>query len=255
MSGSASNSDPGRQDPLVLGTKVLRPRQQVEEALRRAVLDGKLQTGDRLPAETELARQFSVSRPTIREALSALEAHGLVRKVPGAGGGSYVQAVDHTALGQVVQESMHNLLRLGSVSYEEVAMVRQHLEIPSAILATKHRTKADLDELNEILKEQKSRTVADPLIAELDARFHTAIARMSGNRVLASLVYALHRESEPVGYLDLSAKVGKDTFTQHERIVRAITEHDEQAVEEAITAHLTYVREHLRQHIAQAAKD
>lgn len=235
--------------PPILGRKVLRPRQQVEEALRKAVLDGQLHTGDRLPAETELARQFSVSRPTIREALSALESQGLIRKVPGAGGGSFVQAVDHKALGQVVQESMHNLLRLGSVSYDEVAIVRQHLEVPSATLAAQHRTQADLDELDAILKEQRKRTVDDPLIAELDAQFHTAIARMSGNRVLASLVYALHRESEPVGYLDLSPEVGRDTFLQHQKIVHAIAEQNEADAEQAITEHLTYLRGHLRDHV------
>ena len=232
-----------------LGHRVLRPRQQVEAALRKAVLDGQLSTGDRLPPETELARQFSVSRPTIREALSALESQGLIRKVPGAGGGSFVQTVDHNALGQLVQESMHNLLRLGSVSYEEVAIVRQHLEVPSVALAAANRTEEDVAELRRILEEQKSRSVDDPLIAELDAQFHTAIARMSGNRVLASLVYALHRESEPVGYLELSPAVGRETYLQHQRIVKAIASGDVQAGEAAITEHLTYLRGHLRGHV------
>jgi len=244
-----SNSSIGTQpQPQILGQKVLRPRQQVEDALRKAVLDGQLQTGDRLPPETELARQFSVSRPTIREALSALETQGLIRKVPGAGGGSFVQAVDHTAFGQVVQESMHNLLRLGSVSVNEVAMVRQHLEVPAAILAAEHRTDADLKELRAILAEQKRRTVDDPMVSELDAQFHVAIARMSGNRILASLVYALHRESEPVGHLDLSPELGRDTFAQHQRIVKAIADQDPEAAEHAITEHLGYLRAHFRQH-------
>ena len=242
------NPNGGRVESPILGQKVLRPRQQVEAALRKAVLDGQLKTGDRLPPESELARQFSVSRPTIREALSALESQNLIRKVPGAGGGSFVQAVDHTALGQVVQESMHNLLRLGSVSFDEVAMVRQHLEVPSAALASKNRTEEDLDELRHLLAEQKRRTVDDPMIAELDAQFHIAIARMSGNRILASLVYALHRESEPVGYLNLSPEVGRDTFAQHQRIVKAIADQDTEAAEAAITEHLTYLRRHIRQH-------
>jgi len=237
----------------ILGQKVLRPRQQVEDALRKAVLDGQLKTGDRLPAETELARQFSVSRPTIREALSALETQGLIRKVPGAGGGSFVQAVDHTALGQVVQESMHNLLRLGSVSYQEVAMLRQFLEVPSVGLAAQNRTDDDVQELRRILSEQKVRTVDDPMIAELDAQFHVSIARMSGNRVLAAFVYALHRESEPVNYLDLSPEVGRDTFAQHANIVKAIAEQDTEAAEAAITEHLTYLRGHFKEYAAAAA--
>ncbi len=236
----------------IIGQKVLRPRQQVEESLRKAILSGQLRSGERLPPETELARQFSVSRPTIREALSALESQGLISKVPGAGGGSFVQTVDHHALGQVVQESMHNLLQLGSVNFGEVSMVRQYLEIPAASLAARNRTDEDLEELKNIIEEQRTRSVDDPLIADLDARFHVAIARMSGNRILASLVYALHSESEPVAYLDLSPDVGRETFAQHVAIVKAIAAQDPDAAKDAVTEHLTYLREHIKNHVEQA---
>ncbi|MFT4288271.1 FadR/GntR family transcriptional regulator [Nocardioides sp.] len=235
----------------VIGQKVLRPRQQVEESLRKAILSGQLRSGERLPPETELARQFSVSRPTIREALSALETQGLINKVPGAGGGSFVQTVDHHALGQVVQESMHNLIQLGSVNFNEVSLVRQYLEIPAASLAARNRTDEDVAELKDIIDEQRSRSVDDPLIADLDARFHIAIARMSGNRILASLVYALHSESEPVAYLDLSPDVGRQTFAQHVAIVKAITVQDPEAAQAAVTEHLTYLREHIKNHVDQ----
>lgn len=245
------SSDASRNtDTPVLGQKVLRPRQQVEEALRKAVLDGDLKIGDRLPPETELARQFCVSRPTVREALSSLESQGLIRKIPGAGGGSFVQPVDHRALGQVLQESMHNLLRLGGVTFDEVAAVRQHLEIPSVVLAALDRTEEQLEELHTLLEEQKHRTVDDPMIAELDARFHITIARMSGNRVLAALIYALHRESEPVSYLELSPEMGRESFLQHQRIVKAIEERDPQEAEESIKDHLAYLRINIRQHVA-----
>ena len=239
--------------PPLLGQKVLRPRQQVENALRQAVLDGTLATGARLPAETELARQFAVSRPTIREVLSALATQGLIRKIPGAGGGSFVQPVDHMALGQVVQESMHNLLRLGTVSYDEVAMVRQHLEVPAVVLASQNRNSEEIAELRAIIQEQKTRSVDDPEVPDLDAQFHTAIARMSGNRVLASLVYALHRESEPVSYLDLSPEVGRTTVRQHVKILDAIVDQDQARAEDAIKTHLTYLREHIKAAVAAGA--
>jgi len=248
MSQSSDDSDRSAAAP-VLGQKVLRPRQQVEEALRRAVLDGKLKIGDRLPSETELARQFSVSRPTVREALSSLQSQGLIRKTPGAGGGSFVQPVDHRALGQVLQESMHNLLRLGGVNFDEVAAVREHLEVPAVVLATLDRTDDQLAELHRILKEQKHRTVDDPMIAELDAKFHITIARMSGNRVLAALIYALHRESEPVSYLELSPEMGRESYAQHQRIVTAIENQDPEEGERAIRDHLAYLRTRIRKHV------
>lgn len=250
MNSGSTNKGRGQARTSALGQPVLRPRQQVEETLRKAVLDGQLHTGDRLPAEAELARQFAVSRPTIREALSALESQGLIRKVPGAGGGSFVQAVDHNALGQVIHESMHNLLKLGGVSFEEISMVRRQLEVPSVRLAALNRTDEDLATLQEIVREELSRSVNDPMIAELDAQFHTTIARMSGNRVLASLMHALHRSSEPLDYLDLSQEVGRETVAQHQRILKAISSKDATAGEAAITEHLDYLRSHPRENNA-----
>jgi DNA-binding FadR family transcriptional regulator len=178
--------------------------------------------------------------------LSVLGNEGLIRKVPGGGGGSFVQPVDHYSLGEVLRESMHNLLKLGTVSFEEVAMVRQYLEVPSAVLAAANRTDADVAELRNIVRQEKTRTVDDPSVPELDAQFHTAIARVSGNRVLASLVYALHRETEPVSYLDLSPEVGRKTVAQHQKIINAIIDMDSAAAEASIIAHLTYLRKHIK---------
>ena len=143
-------------------------------------------------------------------------------------------------------------LALGSVSFDEVAMVRQFLEVPSVELAALNRSEDSLAELRGILKEQKSRSVDDPKIADLDAQFHIAIASMSGNRVLASLVYALHSESEPVAYLELSPEFGKESYKQHARIVEAIADQDPVAGREAITTHLTFLRGHIKSNMDAA---
>ncbi|MBV6756691.1 FadR/GntR family transcriptional regulator [Rhodococcus opacus] len=225
-----------------LGSRVMRPRQQVEESLRNAVLNGELRNGERLPSESELARQFGVSRPTIREALSALEQQGMIRKVPGAGGGSFVRPVDHHSLGEVLQESLRNLLRLGNITYEEVAFVRQQLEAPSAALAAENRSDAELAELRNIVQQQKELSVDDPDVPGLDAKFHSLIAQMSGNRILGALVYALHRETEPMNYLNLKPEVGRETVKQHQKITRAIQNQDAVAAETAIIDHLAYLR-------------
>jgi DNA-binding FadR family transcriptional regulator len=228
-----------------IGTKVLRPRQQVEDQIKAAILSGALRSGERLPAEAELARQFEVSRTTVREALRSLSTQNLISKVPGAGGGSFVRSIDHQSLRTVLVDSVHNLLALGSIDFEEVANVRQHLEVPAARLAAVHRSPEDLEGLREIVGLQRSISVDDPRVPGLDEQFHGAIARASGNRVLASFVSALHIETEPVHYLDLSPEVGRTTVRQHQRIVRAIADQDPDAAEAAIIEHLTYLRKHL----------
>lgn len=215
-----------------------------------AILSGELKSGDMLPPEAELARQFNVSRTTLREALRSLTTQGLIYKIPGSRGGNFVQSVDHHSLGSVVIDSVHNLLKLGSIEFAEVAEVRQYLEVPSVRLAAINRTEEDLKRLRDIVGRQKSASVDSPEVPELDAQFHSLIAQASGNRVLASFVAALHHETEPVHYLDLSPEVGRTTVRQHSAIVEAIAAKDPDAAEAAIVEHLTYLRRHLATHVS-----
>ncbi len=228
-----------------IGTKVLRPRQQVEDQIKAAILSGALLPGARLPGEIELGRQFAVSRTTVREALRSLSTQNLISTTPGAGGGSFVRSIDHSALRRALVDSVHNLLAVGSIEFEEVAIVRQHLEIPAVRLAAEHRTAEDLAELHQVVALQKSISVEDPRVPTLDEQFHGAIARASGNRVLAAFVSALHIQTEPVRYLDLSPEVGRTTVRQHQRIVRAIADRRADEAELAMVEHLTYLREHI----------
>lgn len=238
----------GRQAKLI-GQKVLRPREQVEERIRVAILSGELKTGDLLPPEAELARQFNVSRTTVREALRSLTTQRLIYKVPGSRGGNFVQLIDHHSLGSAVIDSVHNLLTLGSIEFTEVAEVRQYLEVPAVRLAAANRSVEDLERLRDIVSRQKAASVDDPEVPKLDEQFHTLIAQASGNRVLASFVSALHHETEPVHYLDLSPEVGRSTVRQHKAIVDAIADRDADAAESAIVKHLTYLRKHLSAHV------
>lgn len=231
-----------------IGQAVLRPRQQVEETIKAAILSGELKSGEMLPPEAELARQFNVSRTTLREALRVLTSQHLINKVPGARGGNFVQSVDFRSLGTVMTEAVDNLITIGSIRFDEVADVRQQLEVPSVRLAAVNRSNEDLAKLSEIVRKQKSASVDDPEIPDLDRQFHTLIAQASGNRVLASFIAALHHATEPVHYLNLSPEVGRETVRQHAAILRAIKSQDPDAGEKAIVAHLTYLRRHILAH-------
>lgn len=209
------------------------------------ILSGELETVDLLPPETELARQFNVSRTTVREALRSLTTQRMINKVPGSRGGNFVQRIDYNSLGSAVIDSVHNLLAIGSIDFTEVAEVRQHLEVPAVRLAAANRSDEDLERLRDIVRRQKAASVDDPEVPKLDEQFHTLIAQASGNRVLASFVSALHHETEPVHYLDLSPEVGRATVRQHKAIVDAIDKQDSAAAEVAIIKHLTYLRKHL----------
>ncbi|GAA5149581.1 FadR/GntR family transcriptional regulator [Pseudonocardia eucalypti] len=209
------------------------------------IFSGELRGGEKLPPEGELARQFGVSRTTVREALRSLATEGLISKTPGIKGGSFVQQVDYQSLGTLLRDSLHHRLQLGCLRPDELAMVRQYLEVPAARLAAEHRSATDLSTLRQIVARQKTISVDDPEVPDLDSRFHRTIAAASGNRVLAAFVHALHSETEPLHYLDLSPDVGRETVRQHQKIVKTIAAEDADAAEAAVVEHLSYLRAHL----------
>lgn len=235
----ATNEDALGFQPL----PVRRLRQQVEVQIREAIASRSLAEGDKLPSEAELAKMFSVSRSTVREALRSLDAAGLIEKVPGAAGGSFVRSVDYATFGELIGDSMEILLQLGNADMEEVLRVRGLLEVPSCRLAAEHRTQEDLDRLHEILDAQRTSKVDDPRVPGLDIEFHSAVARASGNRVLAALIYGLHRGTRPVERMTLSKEAGHDTVVQHLALTKAIEEKNADAAEVAIDEHLHYLQQ------------
>jgi len=227
-------------DPL----PVLRPRQQVENQLRKAILNGTFQNGDRLPSEMELAAQFKVSRATVREALRGLAEGGLISKVPGANGGSFVQLLDHHTLTDLVSERMTNILDLGSLEHREVAQFRDLLEVPSARMAAANRTDKDLAILRAIIEREKVVEVSDPTVATLNAEFHSAVALASGNRVVSAFVTALHRVAHPLAFIDTDEAVGQGAVRHHIEIYRAIEQKQPEQAAERMRNHLAFLNEH-----------
>ena len=108
--------------------------------IREAILRGDFSQGDKLPSETDLAQQFGVSRPTVREALGSLVTAGLIRKIPGVAGGSFVNSVTPDSLSSMLGESMDNIVRLGSLDIDELTAMRHVLEVPAASWAAESRS-------------------------------------------------------------------------------------------------------------------
>ncbi|MFC9220593.1 FadR/GntR family transcriptional regulator [Streptomyces hygroscopicus] len=229
--------------------QVMRPRDQVEQQIRDAILEGHFAQGEKLPPETELARQFGVSRPTVREALGALVSAGLIRKIPGMAGGSFVNTVTPDSLSRMLSESVDTILRLGALDVLELTEVRRVLEVPAARMAAQHRTESQLDELRSVVERQRTTTIDDPGIPGYDLAFHTTIGQASGNRLLAAFIAAVHDATHPAQYLDVTKEVGRRTVKQHMAILTAIESGDEEAAAEAMQSHLDYV---LRYSTAQA---
>lgn len=203
---------------------------------------GDFAQGERLPPETELAVQFGVSRPTVREALGSLVTAGLIRKIPGVAGGSFVNSVTTDSLSAMLSESMGTIVRLGTLDLGELTAMRQVLEVPAAAEAAQRRTEQELAHLQTIVDRQKETTIDDPDVVDLDLDFHTTIARASGNRLLAAFIAAIHETTRPAQYLCVTPEVGRSTVKQHLAILAAIREGSAADAATAMRQHLEFVQ-------------
>ena len=95
-----------------------------------------------------------------------------------------------------------------------------------------------------IVERQRLTTVDDPHVAGNDVGFHTTIGRASGNRLLAALVSAVHTAASPVGFLRITAEVGRTTVRQHMAILSAVEAGDDAGAAAAMSLHLHYVPRH-----------
>ena len=138
---------------------------QVLTAMESMIRSGKWKVGDRIPAEAELARAFSVSHNTIREALQSLIHMGMLEARPGDG--TYVMASDRFAV------AVSNRLKESELP-----------QILEARLAAVKRTDEDLKELENALKDCHGRVRQG---IEDDMLFHAAVARATHNPVLSEL--------------------------------------------------------------------
>lgn len=156
---------------------------QVREQLEEMIVERRLQPGDRLPAERELARQFGVSRTVVREAVRSLMATGLLEVRSGSG--TIVRAPTAAA----VSQSMALFLRAGhpELDYRKVLEVRSILEVEIAGLAAERRTDEDIARMEQILEETLNATNRE-IYVKIDIAFHSALAQATHNEMFSLLL-------------------------------------------------------------------
>src|SRR3979411_2630201 len=153
--------------------------------IRQAIMSGQYQPGDRLPTEREMAQQFGVSRVTVRDALRALEANGLVRVKVGGQGGPYVSTPDIALLSDSIGTHLH----LRGTSFQHLAEARRALERTAARLAAQRAPPDDLAALEAAIQgPMRPPHSSDTAASSLD--FHTALVIASHNQALLAMFQA-----------------------------------------------------------------
>src|SRR4051794_1615457 len=157
---------------------------KVAAEIRAHVSRARLRPGDRLGREEDLARQFGVSRPTLREALRLLSSTHLVRASKGRGGGIFVAATPEEGIGRNVSATVASMLAANSIDFDELIETRMLMEVPLAGLAAQRAGPDDVEALEEILREADGRPNG---LEEADGRLHSMIGEIAGNRLTAAL--------------------------------------------------------------------
>jgi DNA-binding FadR family transcriptional regulator len=153
---------------------------EVVDRLKADIDSGTWKSGEKIPAEPELMKRYGVGRSTVREAIKTLAMSGLLKVQQGSG--TFVN--NHF-------EDMTIEQRLRRADFDDINAVRFLLEKEIVNLATQQHTEAQLAEIAANLERRKQAIQAEnaEACAEADISFHMAIARASGNPVLADLYF------------------------------------------------------------------
>ena len=204
---------------------------QIADQIRGLIKSGEFPAGSRLPPERDLARQLGVSRPSVREALIALEVEGMVEVRIGSG--IYVLAGTATLPANGPD----------AAGPFELLRARYVIESECAALAAKSAKKAHLHALEEALTEM-DRDLADgrqPLPA--DRLFHLRIAEATGNGALVAVVKMLWEERMGPLYKQLEHHYDEPglwhaAIAEHRGVLKAIVAHDGVAARTMMQRHL-----------------
>ena len=139
-------------EPLFRAPKQNRIFRDVVDQIQDAIIDGRLKTGDKLPAERELKDLLKTSRSTLCEALRVLEQKGLIEIKLGVGGGSVVRSVTTDQ----VTESLDLLIRSQKISLAHLADFREGVEGEVVAIAARTASETDLRNLERLLKKAKT---------------------------------------------------------------------------------------------------
>jgi DNA-binding FadR family transcriptional regulator len=222
----------------------LRSSEVVANRIREFVLTERLAPGDRLGREEDLAREFGVSRPTLREALRLLSSEHLIRASKGPGGGIFVAATPEQGIGMSVSASVSTMLNANSIGLDELLETRLLLEVPLAGLAAQRADERDIEALKALVEEVEQGADDLERITALDARVHHLIGQIADNRLAGAFTRWIVDVLQPrLAEVIQPAVVESVVAGQHRDLLVAIARGDPVAAERAMREHLVYLRD------------
>ena len=208
---------------------------KVAAAIGARILSRALSAGERLPPETELARQFGVNRSTVREALRELESRGLLWRAPG----SKRMSVSRPGRASIAA-GVGDALLLHDVTVREVWEALTVIEPPLARLAARAHSAADLELLRTAMAAFRAAPADRSAAAHAAAEVFRAIGSAAHNPVLALAQEPLLRLLEPSlrGMMGQLPQARTRIVSAHERLAEALGARDAEAAESWMARHV-----------------
>jgi GntR family transcriptional repressor for pyruvate dehydrogenase complex len=206
--------------------------QQIADRVRERIVSAEYAVGSKLPPERDLAQQLGVSRPSLREALIALEIDGSVEIRMGSGVYVCQPALQRNGRPAPMGESPAELMQ-----------ARAAVEGAVMVIACANATPEGLARVKESIEAMRADIAAGQDVLEHDREFHVRVAEMSGNSVLVSLVGTLFDERRsPLASAMRDRLENLPTFEaalfEHEQIYRALLSRDPLAAQAAMRSHI-----------------
>ena len=212
--------------------------QDVVEQIQNAIISGKLEPGEKLPAERELKDLFNTSRGTLREALRVLEQKGLIEIKLGVAGGAIVKRMD----AGIMIESLALLIRSGEVSLAHLAEFRIKIEGSLVELAASRATDDDIKELEKLWAKAKTfyKDHDWESFLKTDEKMHTYIGIMTRNPVFQFVQKTIHDNIHLYyhEYLPMNKERTLENLMDFRKIIDAMKENDAKKASEIIIDHV-----------------
>ncbi len=217
---------------------------EIVEQIQSLIKEGKLKPGDKLPPERILAEKLGVSRPPLREAISALEILGIIES-RGGKGNIIKNTFNSTSYTQQVKELEKE------ESPFELLEARKVIETEIAGLAAKKATLEDIEDIEEALDKMKNSLSDIPRAMEFDIQFHIAIAKAAHNSILFQMMNYLADGLKASLWVNIKEKSWalpdhpQKYLEEHTKLFEAIKKGDKKLARRTMHSHLADVEEDL----------
>jgi GntR family transcriptional regulator, transcriptional repressor for pyruvate dehydrogenase complex len=210
--------------------------QIIIEQIQNMILSGQLKTGDKLPPERQLIEMLKVGRPALREALKSLEVVGLIEKKHGQG--NYITSNMESSF----YKPLSLAFKLNNGNIEDILDLREVLETFTVRETALRANNEDIQRLYKIHENMIAEN-DDRKKSEYDRLLHYEIAKISGNKLIVSIMestsYLMETFFDKTLYISLYEEKSINViYEEHLKLIQLIEKHDQVAAVEAIQSHL-----------------